>query len=124
MKLKSFLFLSLICLFAAVNSKVNSKAVELNGEFDESLIPRSVVPPAVTAIQTDNAVVLTFNRAVGNLKITVNEGSDVVYTTTLNVTGATQFSVYTGDLESGTYLLKLTQTATGGGCVYGEFSVE
>ena len=124
MKLKSFLFLSLICMFAVVNSKVDYKEMELGGEFNEPLGPRSVVLPAVTAIQTDNAVILTFNRAVGNLEITVNTADGVVYATPLNVTGATRFSIYTGDLESGAYLLKLTQTATNGGCVYGNFDIE
>lgn len=121
MKLKTFLFLSLICLFASVNSKGDAKEIELDGEF-EVVDPRSVVLPAVTAEQTENAVILTFNRAVGNLEITVSAGDDVVYATPLNVTNATNFSIYTGDLGSGTYLLEMTQTK--GGRVYGEFNIE
>ena len=125
MKLKLFLFLSFICLCTVVSSKVDIKDLELMGEFCDDMRPRSAILPAVRAEQTDHAVVLTFNRVVGDLKIVVStENETVAYATSLTVTGATQFSVYTGDLEAGTYTIEIIQIAQSGGRVYGVFDIE
>jgi len=124
MKLKLFLSLLFIGLFATVNSSVEGlKEICLIGELDPT-DARAYVPPSITAEQSDNAVLVNFTKALGTVNVIVtSETGEIVYSTAVNVAGASQFSIYTGDFAAGIYLLEFTKTGSKGQ-VRGEFIVE
>lgn len=124
MKTKLLVSLFLIGCVLTVNSITTggSKAIDMNGEAGWAKT-RSVTPTLVTAQQSDDAVILNFSNAIGALSVSVSSESEVVYSTILNVTDATQFSIYTGGFEVGTYLLEITKPGAEGR-LYGEFEIE
>lgn len=124
MKLKILLSLLFIGAFLTVNSSIegNLRKLVLLGELDPTG-SRSIVIPSVTAEQSDDAVILTFSKAVGTINITISSESDIVYSTTLNVTSATQFPIYTDGFDPGTYFLNIIKPSTNGR-LYAEIIVE
>jgi len=125
MKTKLLLSLFLIGFVLTVNSITTgpgTKAIDFGGEANWGKT-RSVTPTLVTGLQSDDAVILNFSSAVGTLNVSISSESEIVYSTTLNVMDATQFSIYTGGFEVGTYLLEITKPGADG-CLYGEFDIE
>ena len=124
MKTKLLLSLFLMGFVLTVNSITTggTKAVEMRGEANWGA-SRSVTPVLVIAQQSDDAVILNFTKVVGTVDVSVSSESGVVYSTILNVTTATQFSIYTGGFEAGAYLLEITKPGAEGR-LYGEFEIE
>ena len=126
MKLKTFLFLLIVGLFANVTDAYSgidaAKDISLKGELT-SPGSRSVVLPVISAKQYDDVILVDFTKILGTVDVTIiSEDGEEVYTTTLDVTTPLQHSIFIGGFESGVYLIEFTNAVRGR--VYGEFIIE
>jgi hypothetical protein len=110
-------------IMSAVDGKTitGTDNIDLKGEFITGGLRSAGNGNTVTAEVQENAIIVTFHKNLGNVKVTLADSTgDTVYEVTVNTSVQQQVFISLSGLPSGVYTITFSNSL---GVMYGDFEI-